>query len=85
MFQLYGGVMSGRLLSSLARVFTAFLQIHGFTLGVEDILVTAGANKKRRKFIGQGRESGTEAAQLAVGLPDDCERWGTIGWTASFA
>ena len=66
--------MSGQLLSSLARLFTSFLQIHGFTLGVEDILVTPSADKKRKKFIGKGRESGTEAALLAMGLPDECDR-----------
>lgn len=32
------------LLSALGRLFTTFLQLHGFTLGVEDILVTAKVN-----------------------------------------
>lgn len=39
--QLYGGETSAQLLSSLARLFTFFLQIHGFSLGVEDILVSS--------------------------------------------
>ena len=38
--QLYGGPVAGRLLTGLAKLFTTFLQLHGFTLGVEDILVT---------------------------------------------
>ena len=37
--ELYGGDMANQLLSALGRLFTAFLQLHGFTLGVEDILI----------------------------------------------
>ena len=37
--QLYGGSTAGKLLSSLARLFTCFLQFRGFTMGVEDIIV----------------------------------------------
>ena len=66
--------MAGDLLTSLARVFTTFLQFRGFTLGVEDILVTEKADKKRRKFMKKGRMSGDEAVSEALGLPDDCER-----------
>lgn len=72
--QLYGGAMAGDLLTALARVFTTFLQFHGFTLGVEDILVKEKADKKRRKFMKKGRMAGDEAASEALGLPDDCER-----------
>ena len=39
--QLYGGAVANQLLSALGRLFTAFLQLHGFSLGVEDILVTS--------------------------------------------
>ncbi|CAH3130589.1 unnamed protein product [Porites lobata] len=72
--ELYGGAMAGDLLTALARVFTTFLQFHGFTLGVEDILVKEKADKKRRKFMKKGRTAGDEAASEALGLPDDCER-----------
>ena len=37
--ELYGGDVANHLLSALGRLFTGFLQLHGFTLGVEDILV----------------------------------------------
>lgn len=51
--ELYGGQYSCRLLSSFSRLFTGFLQLRGFTLGVEDILVTRSADKKRKKIISQ--------------------------------
>ncbi|XP_024117384.2 DNA-directed RNA polymerase I subunit RPA1, partial [Oryzias melastigma] len=51
-YELYGGAISGKLLGCLARLFTAYLQLYrGFTLGVEDILVKPGANKRRKKII----------------------------------
>ena len=49
--ELYGGQYSCRLLSSFSRLFTSYLQLRGFTLGVEDILVTPEADQKRRDII----------------------------------
>ncbi len=46
--QLYGGQVAGRILTALARLFTAFLQLRGFTLGVEDILVTASVTSRQQ-------------------------------------
>ncbi|XP_028815371.1 DNA-directed RNA polymerase I subunit RPA1 isoform X2 [Denticeps clupeoides] len=68
-YELYGGETSGKLLSCLARLFTAYLQLyHGFTMGVEDILVKPGANKKRKKIIEESVKCGTKALQAAFGL-----------------
>ena len=49
--ELYGGQYSCRLLSCFSRLFTAYLQLKGFSLGVEDILVTPQADKKRKKIL----------------------------------
>ncbi|XP_061901289.1 DNA-directed RNA polymerase I subunit RPA1 [Entelurus aequoreus] len=69
-YELYGGEMSGQLLSCLARLFTAYLQLYrGFTLGVEDILVRPGANKNRRNIIQDSLKLGTKALQAAFNLP----------------
>ena len=38
--QCYGGDTSGRILSSFSRLFTNYLQHVGFSLGVEDILLS---------------------------------------------
>ena len=73
LLQLYGGQTSGRLLSALARLFTNFLRLHGFSLGVEDILVTTKANARRSKLMEAGRLCGNEAAATALGLPEDCQ------------
>ncbi|KAK9962875.1 hypothetical protein ABG768_006114 [Culter alburnus] len=81
-YELYGGETSGKLLSCLARLFTAYLQLYrGFTLGVEDILVKDGANKQRRKIIQKSVTCGSKALQAAFNLPASAgdaearERW----------
>ena len=46
--QLYGGAVANLLLSALGRLFTSFLQLRGFTLGVEDILVLTEVSDVQR-------------------------------------
>uniref|UniRef100_A0AAX7W170 DNA-directed RNA polymerase subunit n=1 Tax=Astatotilapia calliptera TaxID=8154 RepID=A0AAX7W170_ASTCA len=74
-YELYGGETSGKLLSCLARLFTAYLQLYrGFTLGVEDILVKPGANKRRKKIIKESLKIGTKALQAAFNLPTNVDQ-----------
>ncbi|XP_053486245.1 DNA-directed RNA polymerase I subunit RPA1 [Ictalurus furcatus] len=69
-YELYGGETSGKLLSCLARLFTAYLQLYrGFTMGVEDILVKPGANKQRKKIIKESVNCGIKALRAAFNLP----------------
>lgn len=69
MYELYGGECSSRLLSAFAKLFMAFLQLmQGFTLGVEDILVVANADKRRSEIINECRQVGDSAAAAALGL-----------------
>ncbi|XP_061690930.1 DNA-directed RNA polymerase I subunit RPA1 [Syngnathoides biaculeatus] len=73
-YELYGGETSGKLLSCLARLFTAYLQLYrGFTLGVEDIMVKPGANAKRKLIIQESLKIGTRALQAAFNLPTDVD------------
>ena len=44
MLQLYGGITAGKMLTCFGRLFANFLQLRGFTLGVEDILVTTSVS-----------------------------------------
>ncbi|XP_047441523.1 DNA-directed RNA polymerase I subunit RPA1 isoform X2 [Mugil cephalus] len=74
-YELYGGETSGKLLSCLARLFTAYLQLYrGFTLGVEDILVKPGANMRRKKIIQESLKIGTKALQAAFNLPSNVDQ-----------
>lgn len=66
MYELYGGEVSSQLLSSFSKLFTAFLQLEGFTLGVEDILVVKKADRERSKHIKEVRKVGKEVAAKAL-------------------
>ncbi|XP_067885420.1 DNA-directed RNA polymerase I subunit RPA1 [Heterodontus francisci] len=67
--ELYGGETSGKVLTCLARLFTAYLQLYrGFTLDVEDILVKPKANAKRQKIIAESARCGAKAIRNAFNL-----------------
>ncbi|KAK3022372.1 hypothetical protein RJ639_047346 [Escallonia herrerae] len=52
--EIYGSNIAGVLLSALGRLFTVFLQIHGFTCGVDDLIVLPKWESKRKeKFEGE--------------------------------
>ena len=68
--QLYGGAVANLLLSALGRLFTSFLQLHGFTLGVEDILVLSGADGERRRAMEECKQCGPLAAAEAFNITD---------------
>ena len=44
--------------------------MRGFTLGVEDILCTRKADKKRRKIMVEGQACGPQAAAKALNVAD---------------
>lgn len=71
MYELYGGDVSTRLLTAFTKVFTFFLQMEGFTLGVKDILVTGEADKRRRKIIEECRSDvGNSAVAAALEMEE---------------
>ncbi|NWR71499.1 RPA1 polymerase, partial [Centropus unirufus] len=75
-YEIYGGGTSGKVLTCLGRLFTAYLQLYrGFTMGVEDILVKPEADKKRQKVIEKSTKHGIEAVRAALNLPEtaSCE------------
>lgn len=62
-YEIYGGETSGKVLTCLGRLFTAYLQLYrGFTMGIEDILVKRDADHKRKKIIERSRQSGIEVS-----------------------
>ena len=71
--ELYGGDYSAKLLSAFSKMFTNFIRSEGFTLGVEDILVTKDANNQRKKIMADAgsAEVGDECAANGVGLKGD--------------
>ncbi len=55
-------VIAGILLSTLGRLFTNYLQsIHGFTCGIDDMILTGGIEKQRTELISGSYEKTVEA------------------------
>ncbi len=67
-YEIYGSEKAGELLTALARIFTAFLQTHGFTCGLDDLVLTPDYNKKRRMVIEESHKNGVQAAAEFSGL-----------------
>ena len=67
-YEIYGSEKAGELLTSLARIFTVFLQMHGFSCGLDDLVITPEYNKKRRMIIEKSHKEGVEAAAGFCGI-----------------
>ncbi|CAN6220809.1 unnamed protein product [Urochloa humidicola] len=59
--ELYGADTAGILLSTFSRLFTLFLQLHGFTCGVDDLLLCQNANEERMLIIGESDKCSEKA------------------------
>ncbi|XP_043278475.1 DNA-directed RNA polymerase I subunit RPA1 [Venturia canescens] len=74
LFELYGGTCSSKVLSAFGKLFQTYLQISGFTLGVEDILVVRKSDQKRRDIIETCRQIGDQIQSSTLELdPDSSE------------
>ncbi|KAK8914437.1 DNA-directed RNA polymerase II subunit RPB1 [Platanthera zijinensis] len=49
--EFYGADTAGRLLAVFSRLFTLFLQMHGFTCGVDDLLVFQESDIERKRIL----------------------------------
>ncbi|KAK2581870.1 hypothetical protein KPH14_002333 [Odynerus spinipes] len=70
-YELYGGPSSSKLLSAFGKLFQSFLQLDGFTLGIEDILIVPKADMKRKEIILRSRTVGEEVQKAVLEVPDD--------------
>ncbi|KAF3442582.1 hypothetical protein FNV43_RR16498 [Rhamnella rubrinervis] len=69
--ELYGSNTAGILLSALSRLFTVYLQMHGFTCGVDDLLLLEIKDRERKKLLDKCDEIGEEVHRQFVKLKDD--------------
>ncbi|KAK7285628.1 hypothetical protein RJT34_20405 [Clitoria ternatea] len=68
--ELYGSNIAGNLLSALSRLFTTFLQMHGFTCGVDDLLITEGKDVERINQLKSCEEIGDIVHREFIGVID---------------
>ena len=70
-YEIYGPTMAGELISTFGRLFINYLQFfHGFTCGVDDILLKDEFNLRRRKDIENILQTGMEGLSKFFELKD---------------
>jgi len=69
-YELYGGQMTETLITCIARVMTCYLQLHGFTCSMDDLVMTEKFNLERRNLFENALRAGVGAAAKFAGLPD---------------
>ena len=66
--ELYGPDRTSIFTASLSRLFTAFLQRHGFTCGISDVLLLAGAEASRQDLLDSADGRALKAAASFVNV-----------------
>ncbi|ORX57972.1 beta and beta-prime subunits of DNA dependent RNA-polymerase [Hesseltinella vesiculosa] len=69
-YEIYGPESAGKLLSIFGRLFTKFVQWHGFTCRMDDLLLTNEGDQWRRDILDGGKNLGIEAHLEFLGLDD---------------
>ena len=71
--ELLGGEATGRLLTQLGKLFTGYQQMHGFTSGIGDLILTPEADQKRLSLHAKADGLGMQgcASFLGSGAPPD--------------
>ncbi|XP_057422605.1 DNA-directed RNA polymerase I subunit 1 isoform X2 [Lotus japonicus] len=68
--ELYGSNTAGNLLTALSRLFTTYLQMHGFTCGVDDLLLIDGKDGERKNQLESCEEIGDIVHREFIGVMD---------------
>lgn len=69
-YELYGPESAGKILSIFGRLFTKFVQTHGFTCRMDDLRLTEEGDKWRRQLLDEGQNLGREAHLEYLGLAE---------------
>jgi hypothetical protein len=68
--ELYGNIAAGRLMSGFSRLFTHYLQGHGFTCGINDVLLSPAAECERATNMKGAELTALVASASVAGLPE---------------
>ncbi|QCE05239.1 DNA-directed RNA polymerase I subunit RPA1 [Vigna unguiculata] len=69
--EFYGSNVAGNLLSALSRLFTSFLQMHGFTCGVDDLMIIEEKDVERMDQLSSCEEIGDIVHREFIGVLDE--------------
>jgi DNA-directed RNA polymerase I subunit RPA1 len=69
--EIHGSVYGMKMLNAFSRLLQAFHQFHAFSLDVEDLLITAKSEKKRKKIISHCKKIGEHVQRSVIKASDD--------------
>lgn len=69
-YELTDSNRTGKLLSGLSRLFCGFLQMHGFTCGIDDLLTTPEFEQQRKDMLDGVYAAGAEELAQSLGQKD---------------
>jgi DNA-directed RNA polymerase I subunit RPA1 len=67
-YEVYGPKLAGQLLSAVGRMLTCYQQMTGFTMGIDDLVLTPDAEKRRADLLQEVRDRSPEIARQFLGL-----------------
>ncbi|KAG2223195.1 hypothetical protein INT45_011541 [Circinella minor] len=73
-YELYGPESAGMILSIFGRLFTKYIQSHGFTCRMDDLRLTEEGDKWRRDLLTDGQGLGREAHLEFLGLTETAKK-----------
>ncbi|GFR43873.1 hypothetical protein Agub_g5002 [Astrephomene gubernaculifera] len=65
--ELYGNAAAGKLLSAFSRLFTYYLQWHGFTCGMDDLLLVPASEARRSALLATAEARAVQASSELLG------------------
>lgn len=71
--EIWGPAVAGKLLSSLGRLLTRYLQMRAFSCGMDDLRLTPAGEQARRNELGAANSVGLKVASEYVSL-EDCSQ-----------
>ncbi|KAL1194549.1 DNA-directed RNA polymerase I subunit 1 [Cardamine amara subsp. amara] len=71
--ELYGSNAAGNLLSVFSRLFTSFIQIQGFTCGVDDLIILKDMDEERTKQLQECEQVGEKVLRKTFGIDVDVQ------------
>ena len=51
--ELYGEKLTGNLITCLTKLFLSYMQVHGFTCGIDDLIIKKKVNKTRKNMVSE--------------------------------
>ena len=77
--ELYGYKLTGQLMTCLTKLFSSYLQMHGFTCGMDDLMLQKKVDKTRKIKQEEAHEMTVNEVAFHFGVADKLENVDYVG------